>query len=533
MEAFQVDFAMNREHEMILDRSGGIGRADLDEIALNMLQSAAIPGLLPVEWMEMDGKMTFRYRITGRKILKHRLQAGPFEMEHYCALLLGIVEALDECRHYMLRAEHTLLSEQYLFVGERWNDVALVYVPLSTPFQAGISLRSSLLSLAVRWSVFMDDRHGADLKRVLQAIEQTGGSWHGLRTTLLRLAGSFPVAKDGAYSPLTAESGIIPVPKLQRSGGGEYYETGEEGQLHEAELPLPQWNGNEFKDLGDADASEHGEISKRGESLPHAQRGSSRTKWIYSLAVAAAVSLPWKLWYGSSASNQRLLVCLGLSLLAGAVLFFIWRKKDAGNRPLQDGFSGSLLNDDEFLPSSQPLDIRPARFNSVGQEPAFGNDFREHADKMDFSLPDRNPALHPADSSSYASPAESRGQGASEATVWLGKDEGQVDRQGGAAYCLVREDGGRKQRVLLEGTLFQIGRAPEAVQHCDESPGISRIHLEIEMKPDGCHARDLGSRNGTSLNGKAMVPYKMYKLQNGDVLQLAGAGGPRYELAAV
>ena len=89
-----------------------------------------------------------------------------------------------------------------------------------------------------------------------------------------------------------------------------------------------------------------------------------------------------------------------------------------------------------------------------------------------------------------------------------------------------------KERVAIKGAKFQIGRAEEAVDCVDLSSGVSRIHIELESGVEGCQAKDLGSRNGSMLNGRVMIPYKAYKLENGDVLQLAGSGGYVYEYVA-
>ena len=63
----------------------------------------------------------------------------------------------------------------------------------------------------------------------------------------------------------------------------------------------------------------------------------------------------------------------------------------------------------------------------------------------------------------------------------------------------------------------------------EQAGGVSRLHLEIEYL-DGKHrAKDLGSRNGSLLNGQAMIAYKAYTLALGDVIHLAGLNGPSYE----
>lgn len=69
---------------------------------------------------------------------------------------------------------------------------------------------------------------------------------------------------------------------------------------------------------------------------------------------------------------------------------------------------------------------------------------------------------------------------------------------------------------------FLIGRKPDSVHYTLTSEGVSRIHCEIVRQADGLTAADLGSLNGTMLNGEVMLPYKQYLFRQGDVLQVAG-----------
>jgi pSer/pThr/pTyr-binding forkhead associated (FHA) protein len=143
------------------------------------------------------------------------------------------------------------------------------------------------------------------------------------------------------------------------------------------------------------------------------------------------------------------------------------------------------------------------------------------------------PARSPVPATSGASLAgyAAQAQGAdatSEATQWLG-GAGRPDGTTGI-YWLERRAGTRVEPLSFEGTTMRIGRAGESVQIVDRSPGVSRIHLELTHANGEVSAKDMGSRNGSTLNGEAMIPYKTYKLQEGDLLQLAGTGGPVYEL---
>ncbi|MMZ67560.1 FHA domain protein [compost metagenome] len=51
--------------------------------------------------------------------------------------------------------------------------------------------------------------------------------------------------------------------------------------------------------------------------------------------------------------------------------------------------------------------------------------------------------------------------------------------------------------------------------------GVSRAHLELMITKEGCTIKDLGSRNGTKLDGEEIAPYKEYPLAVGDTFTIA------------
>src|SRR5271165_5463093 len=67
---------------------------------------------------------------------------------------------------------------------------------------------------------------------------------------------------------------------------------------------------------------------------------------------------------------------------------------------------------------------------------------------------------------------------------------------------LVIELNGGKSVVPLEAAGYRVGRAPTNQLAYSGVPGLSREHLAIEREGDRWVARDLGSTNGSMVNGK-------------------------------
>ncbi len=76
----------------------------------------------------------------------------------------------------------------------------------------------------------------------------------------------------------------------------------------------------------------------------------------------------------------------------------------------------------------------------------------------------------------------------------------------------------RGRRWLLDRDEVVIGRAPECEVVVPDRQ-VSRYHARLRREPSGFMLEDLGSKNGTHLNGVTIN--KAVRLQDGDVIQIA------------
>ncbi len=513
MTSFRIDFAMNRGHEMLLDREAGIGRAELDDIELHMLQSQRIPFVLPMDWLELDGRVTFRYRLDGYKMIRHRLQMQPLTMNQFYAILLGVADALDECRNYMLRPENFLLDEQFVFSGDRLHDIRLAYVPMKGKDWTAAPAAEGMLMLIIKLTAHVDQLDGNGLQRVLQHADAAKWSLSELKSLLLELIGDEGSARpkerlqlpkeevNAQPHPAPPESSSQSQPKARVSS----WSTTGAGDAGAGKLPNAQpfyalpsdagrSGGGDWAGMNDGDAYAEIEDEEEADSRNGSRR--SRSKWLFGAAYTIIVATVWRFIYFNAKNGQSLLMCAGITLLLGAFLLAIGFKREKEQevwRELDDTDEGDF--DASVADAESVLRSRQAAFQ---------------AERLD----------------SYASPAAQR---VVEPTALLGSER--VER--GAAeprVWLERSWEGEQTRIELQDRNFVIGRTGEQLDYEDETSKVSRIHLEIAYSKGERLAKDVGSRNGSLLNGQAMIAYKAYKLAIGDIIHLAGADGPAYEL---
>ncbi|RXZ84744.1 FHA domain-containing protein [Paenibacillaceae bacterium] len=560
MNGYRVDFEMGKGHEMIIDRDGGFTRGDLDELELQMLHAAPIPGLLDVEWLEIDDRITFRYLLTGRRMLTGRLQHSSFTMNDYYALLLAVVEVLDNCKHYMLRAEGVVLHENYIFVGTEWEDIGLVYMPL----REGASFRSlkdALLSLAVRWTAHIERVDGAGLQKILHVLEKTEGSAAAMKDLLLTLlAGGFAAYDEkgemSRHSSLEAGASPMPLsdegrkpgrhdhgslPNITNNNSAPTMDNGEYDVSAASNRLLQQSEVYNREGDGGSSTNIKGKAVFDVSSAEDRQR-SSRADWI-AISIAITVSAAvWRYLYLDNRSTSHLILSIGITLIVFGTVFVIRQKWKGSQSDEEEVLAGdSLPSTDARRWTSDPLEGgEDWRWNKQPLETSAGGETgSSSAWKTSQVSSESREAAAAAPGLQHFDDEEGEPPIQQDRTVLLSPKQMEdnnehhtdraVDRRQ-VRYSLERVAAGVAQNLPLSEGKTIIGRAAESADYVDNEAGLSRAHLELKVDKTGCSVKDLGSRNGSWLQGQLMVPYKKYVLQIGDEFQLAGAQGPTYRL---
>ncbi|OXM17293.1 DUF6382 domain-containing protein [Paenibacillus herberti] len=551
MRQFQVDFEWNREHELILSREGGLARSELEEVELAMLEEVSVGGLLPMEWEDTNGQVRLRYRLTGKRMLKQQLVEGLQEPEDLYLLLYGIVSSIEECRSCFLVADNLLLDESYIFVGEAWSDLGLVYVPLCAGTIPELPLRARLLALAAICAG-STRRIDSDLPTVLKEMGDEKIPLSRLKNRLLSLSAATSDRQEqkaaeeirGMAQPFVVNHSLNVSKREERR---PLEEIGVANTLVRKYLPEENEHdgyantrggmpgirsSDDLLPLRYSDKVDPTQVEERSEKKP-LNRG------VLALVTAVGAAVPWKLLYLDNPTRSNMTICSGIVVLAFVLILYIWRRRDErvlvaeGHEGQQDGGSGSM-----FEPDSGPLAFKQEpRWRPAGFQGQLATEGGARAGWSIFSN-NESPSgqgVHKSYTSQVSQPVRSsssyseKAAPASERTVLLGGNPSELGRIEKDTRLIRSRDGSIESYDLPAG-ICNIGRSSESAQWVDSSHGISRLHLELDCRPNGCHAKDLGSRNGSLLNGQVMIPYKSYKLENGDVLQLAGTKGYTYAL---
>ena len=77
-------------------------------------------------------------------------------------------------------------------------------------------------------------------------------------------------------------------------------------------------------------------------------------------------------------------------------------------------------------------------------------------------------------------------------------------------------------RIVINKPEFAIGKERSRVDFCiSDDSSVSRLHLKIRVRAGVCYVVDMGSKNGTYLNGARLTPNEENVIRNGDRLKIS------------
>lgn len=566
MAYLRVRFEQHRGLRMVVEDAEGWTRDSVNGTQLQMLKRCDVPGLLPIEAEEIDGTVAFKYDLTGCRMLGEALRASRWTMADAMGAICRLAEVLEDCRLYLLDANRLLLADEYIYVcGSDWQDLRFTYLPLSSLPRpvAGATLEQ----LIVRWLTKVEALDGQAMQELLRVVTAPDFAPHALRGFVRRyLAGSSsahaalsadriapPLSAIRAEEPLRASAASRPVsdgkrsepapaPKVHSAGESKARVSGwrllqpPTGDPHTMSELLgdgpPKWEDDRggssdrqrrTRESNDAVVSSGAEESAKLPMDPH------RRRTIVGVSAAAIVAPGWKYAYLSNPGTASLVLCFGLTVLALACVVWFWNDRSAGaaGRSAESRASGRSRQADPFRDAFREEE----RGFGSGEEDREAVRDEEDDDRPFGSAAGPRFPIRLAEDRKDAERAGFRQPEPPAETTWLSprRDDRTellepVSLAPAEPSCyLIWETGGKDSRVPLDGDSLVIGRSADAAKHVDETNGVSRAHAELVRVAAQWRVKDLGSRNGSQINGKSLTPYELYPLASGDSLTLAGS----------
>ncbi|TDF99592.1 DUF6382 domain-containing protein [Paenibacillus piri] len=580
----QADYVSRNGHFMVLSCAEGLRREELSAFQVNMLLANKIPCLLDLQVEEMDQQIKLYYNITGKRMLTHWLRLQRISMKQFFTLLYRIVETVADSHIYMLQEGRYVLKEDYIYCGDDWNDLHLTYIPKELlPEKNAVSADLQHLAARLVHKVtelsgngyqelmnyLLDESFNLPMlkKLLLKHMNQPAGEAAGGYGTVQPISHGAELKSDAAWihreKPLPPEVFVKPFrpePDLRQptvkdvqTGSSIMKESDSKIVEPPASPAAAPWDG-----LETAEADQHRKLR-----LP------------IMLIGFLSICLIWKL-YLDHPGEAWLMICSGLTLLTADLVFialWIWMppktREDEDDPELWDirrqaaleGDHRSLASSSEksgLIPFFNAAESQP-RQTQAGLIPAesrlaakldtgidarlntkfdtrfdakFDAKFDKKIDSKHDNEPDpmmdpippgkRNELPGERRSDAHYRSLEQRTTLLSprDATVLLSNAQMQSRASQAVLPYLERIGGGLPAKAHIDKASFVIGRTGGEVDLVHDEEGMSRVHAEIVRESGEYWIKDLGSRNGTTLNGEILVPYRMYSLQEGDIVKL-------------
>ncbi|RUT28384.1 FHA domain-containing protein [Paenibacillus zeisoli] len=575
MLSLQTDYVRSGGTYMVLSKEEGLVPTELSRVQCGMIASTAIPHLLQLDVKEVDLKVSFHYDITGKRMLSQCMKSEKISMPEFYVLLLQLVNALDESKQYMLQPANYWLEENYLFVDGSLNfgKVFLTYIPVQEEFNSE-PIQSQILSLIMKLITSVSVLEGTGVQKIMQFCGSDLFSLAGFRKLLREL-----LAGDGEKNYPEAESSKRALNSnhelfmnKRNQTVSQPFAKNASRSLHPLDPPMKS-----IIHETNMKKQEEGDNSEREE--PTQAKSSSSIRTYVLLGTGLFVALLWKLLYLDNPGTSGLYMCGGISILViAAVIWFL-----SGHRPLTDlgskfksrheevegngGYAGSSVeqaagdqgrwgkwNLDEFLNENKKTNEDTVRSKSwdetewrwndqflVREQGVASSSYPADAEIPDFKetqsgahspvsyaptkAPDLRNVNHSDDgSSSYYDQLSGKTEmlaPSRQATVLLNGQGNTGDHPQTPYLERVEQGSGNSEKIILSGVTFVIGRSEEVVQYVERAVGTSRAHVELTIQGRKCSIRDLGSRNGTKLQGEVIAPYKEYPLEVGNTFSIA------------
>ena len=390
-----------------------------DSFEMRVLMSNRIPGILPMDYEEVNGSTAYRYDVTSCQPFHVLCSSGRMTAGILRELFSNLLDNLLSFEDYLLDSSRLMLDADYLFV--RWEELTLM-VPYVPDYKQEI--RRSLITLTE--SVIMQISHGQE-----DCIVLACQFLHELQKKELQLE-DLRAFLEAAPEERRIEPSFEPDLK---ENSGEY--APDSLPLNESfEESEPPWSGNAV--------CEEDRKPAREAALSGAIRTGLPEKETIRMALIAAIpaALLYVLLQLQSFCLLSFTETAGAALLTAAVILLILRI--AQKR-------------------------REARKSSIYSRPSPGYAPLKYEREEARS----GPALIPANPSDGLSP------------------------------------------ILVRGKELLIGKQRSLADAVIDKDGVSRLHARIFRKNNAYYLSDMGSKNGTSIDGRLVVGREEVPLTDG------------------
>ena len=502
LHGLQWDRVEKNGHSLVLRRADKpLTAADLNGTERKMLERNRIQGLLPFSLEEQDLEITLFYNYTLKRPLAQELRFHPLRADELARLLIDLVFILDNSLAYLLQTHRFVLEPDHIYVDGEMRSLELVYLPL-TMMDGEPDLPSRWNNLVrILWADVNEP--AGPIGRAMTGMLERNASPAEYKLKLLAALQDLRTTAPPDFAELPAPA-VKPhaMPSAPLAAEGKRQLPGMD--------KLRPLSAN--AQAAATAAEDKQRAAQKTVDPPSATRLSDKTLLILGVPLLAG----WGA-YAWLLTNPALYAACGITVFILSIGYHLRGPRSAaGGKEIPEPVEQPDWSAKPAKPDRPEWPERPEwpDFRSVPIGPK----------AVPIPVHAAEPALAPLNrQADVYSEMPNRTVLLSDpnATVLLRQPAN--GKTGEAEPFLEGKKGGEPPlRLPIPEKGLLIGRESAEWPPGEEHREMSRQHCEIIRNGRDCLIRDLGSKNGTLLNGNSLIPFKEYSLRQGDHLELAG-----------
>jgi hypothetical protein len=494
---------------------------------MEMLIHTEVKYLLPVKRQMKNNILYLYYDLAGKTSLNRLVSHKKMPDSSYVEFVKSTLRAMTELEEYQLSAEGIVLDDNYIFVHPTDYVPYFVYLPLQSRKNGISNVVAYLKNMLV--SDIVEIRNSNVMQQTI-SILNSGAGVHDMLMQIERLRiGSMESVKNNIERPIqpTYEQASVPVQR-----------TAPQAPVNPVPMPTPKAQAP-IQQQAPTPTPNQG-VSNKGIAIPGggsvpikpvAERKEKKLKESTAVeggkpdmkkitpilvAIAAAIVVAFAALFASGTftdddGNTDYTGLIGIPILAFAADYFVYTKLKV--KFVTDGAEQEEAAKPKKMPAGRKQSkevVVPAKevvvpAQAVNQAPmqSTGND---------------NVGYGYAQPQQYGAPAPQNNIPSQPAFWGDNGDSGETEILVGGISANPYLQARNGATINIKGQITRIGKLRNQVDAVISNPKVSRVHADIIMRDGKMYVMDLGSANGTYINGNTerINVNTEYELHNND-----------------
>ncbi|MCR5294689.1 MAG: FHA domain-containing protein [Lachnospiraceae bacterium] len=490
---------------------------ELDTLGMGMLTNNQIPGILPVNFVQMDEKRYLRFNISS-KISLEDMFSGNVNKTRLLNVISSLCDAFSGTKEYLLDNGMFVLESRYMFADISTGKTRLVYLPVERKVEEP-NLKALIWEIlsSVQYDESEDSGYIAKLMNYLNGSNEL--NLVEFSTILQDLkVGAFIGENNSAGNETQSFPQVSIMPPFQSPNQQAYQSMNQQS--------YPSLNQQSY--LPPNQYTYQSQVQKRTSEPAHSfsrENDSGRTSGTTILGKNAFSSLssdrPLRTQENDYAQEQN----VSQDQNKKKVLFGFMRRGDDAARGTSSESTGRSTEQNGTVPLTRSSG---ASSNSYVRKQVFGSNQNQQIDPAFGSVSGQYEAQAQPDyqvrrNAPIGTAPLNRANRTSTGTTILNGGAGGFARTSEPyipVLILRRERNG--QEVRISKSVFHIGSEyGYADFYISDNNAISRSHADIIVRGSKYFLKDTNSMNHTYLNGEMLTSNEEYTLRSGDRIILA------------